>query len=51
MKQPMTITEFARKGGKTTFQKYGKDHFKNLSKKGVEARKKKKEVAAQKPQE
>ena len=41
--KPLTVQEFARMGGKTTLKKHGKDHFKNISRLGVEARKKKKE--------
>lgn len=41
--KPLTVQEFARMGGKTTLKKHGKDHFKNISRMGVEARKKKKE--------
>ena len=33
---------FGKLGGDATFKKYGKSHFKELSKKGVEARKNKK---------
>lgn len=50
-KQPMTVQDFARLGGKTTLKKHGKDHFKNISKKGVEARRLKKEAQAQQPEE
>ena len=32
--------EFARSGGKTTLKKYGKEHYRELQRKGVEARKK-----------
>lgn len=31
-----------RAGGKTTLKRHGKDHFKEISKKGVEAKAKKK---------
>lgn len=44
-KKTLTVQEFARLGGKTTLAKHGKDHFKKISQRGVEARRKKKEAA------
>ena len=29
----MTVSDFAKKGGKATLKKHGKDHFKEIAKK------------------
>lgn len=41
----LTITEFARMGGRATVEKYGNEHMRELSKKGVAARRKKKKTS------
>lgn len=38
----MTVAEAGRKGGSKTLEKFGKNHFKEISRKGVEARRKNK---------
>lgn len=42
MKDPIAV-ELGKRGGEKTLQKHGKDYFKELSKKGVEARRVKNE--------
>lgn len=39
MKKELTVKEAGKKGGDTTFKKYGRERFVEISKKGVEARK------------
>ena len=39
MKKELTVKEAGKKGGLMTKEKFGTNHFKEISKKGVEARK------------
>lgn len=41
IKQDLPHSEVASKGGKSTFDKYGRDHFIKMAKKSVEVRRKK----------
>jgi len=41
MNEPMTVADAGRKGGQNTLKNKGKEYFKEISRLGVEARKKK----------